>query len=180
MAFKFEIIDTALVVTNTLTSETVLDIPKRDCYYYSPILLSKSIIKIIDTNAASAKGAARFGCPLADARDENGVSFTESSFVFWARKNLAEDPSVVSIAGQSGLNNSIFNLQNTSGTFGAGERIYTILLEKGTVTIDGESFKATRNRSYVFKFGSDNNNTQSGIYYDATGDPAAIIYGSIG
>lgn len=88
MAFKFEIIDTALVVTNTVTGLVVLDIPKRDCYYYNPILLSDNLIKITDTNAASAKGSQRFGCDLSDAIDLNSITFTESTWIEFARIHL--------------------------------------------------------------------------------------------
>lgn len=87
---------------------------------------------------------------------------------------------VSNTSAASNLTNSITDLQNTSGTFGSGERSYSILLELGTATIDGVSFTATDSKSYVFKFGTDNNNTQSGVSYDATSDPSAIIYGSIG
>jgi len=91
MAFKFEIIEKSLVITNTVSGDVALDIPKRDCYYYNPILLSHNLIKIIDTNAASASGAARFGCPLADAIDSLNIPFTESTFIEFARLNLAND-----------------------------------------------------------------------------------------
>lgn len=90
------------------------------------------------------------------------------------------DPLEVDIIGESGLTNSITDLQNTSGTFGSGERSYSILLELGTAVIDGISFTATTDKSYVFEFGTDNNNTQAGVSYDATSDPLAVIYGSIG
>lgn len=71
-------------------------------------------------------------------------------------------------------NCTLTNLQNTALDFGAGSKAFAIDIQSGTVLIDGVSITGPR----VLTYSEDSPNTLSGIAFDSTGDPAAIVYGS--
>ena len=86
MAKKFEILESALVITDTITGE-YKDFPKRDTYYSSKDLIDGKI-KMYDTNGVNAKGSYVYQCDLSEAVDSNGEPFSESNFVSFVRVNM--------------------------------------------------------------------------------------------
>ena len=86
MAKKFEILESALVITDTITGE-YKDFPKRDTYYSSKDLIDGKI-KMYDTNGVNAKGSYVYQCDLSEAVDKNGEPFSEANFVSFVRVNM--------------------------------------------------------------------------------------------
>lgn len=87
MAKKLEIVEQSLVVTDTVTSDVLLDVPKSDFYYRSD-RLDDGYISLYNTDYQS-KGF--IGIPefkLADAVDSADASFTDSTFRAFCRENL--------------------------------------------------------------------------------------------
>lgn len=89
MAYKFEIIGSALVVSDTVTLKVLVDTPKRDAYYNTIALTNEKKIELYDTNGVKFNGAI-LGDQyfLSQCQDGSGVIFTESSFRDFARTNL--------------------------------------------------------------------------------------------
>ena len=87
MAKKIEIIDNAIVITDTISTDIELDMPKRDCYFVNHELIA-GVIKLYDTNGVNAGGSLVFTVATADSQDSGAVTFTESTFRTFARTNL--------------------------------------------------------------------------------------------
>lgn len=90
MAIKFEIIGSALVITDTDIGKIIEELPKRDVYFNNDRLCqTPPLVEIYDTDGVNQKGASLRCWPLADVVDENDVAFTEATFRTFARENLA-------------------------------------------------------------------------------------------
>lgn len=88
MSKRIEIIEKALVVTDTVTSEVELDVPKGS-YYYNPKRLADNghIVFFnldIDDNWASNPEVIQ----LSEAVDSTDTPFTEETFTTFCRENL--------------------------------------------------------------------------------------------
>lgn len=92
MAKVFTIVGSALIVTDDVTGNVLVDNPKRDTYYNTIPLTNEGKIELIDTNGVKPNGAV-LGDQyyLTDSKDLNGVTFTEASFRAFARTNLANN-----------------------------------------------------------------------------------------
>jgi hypothetical protein len=87
MATKIQIIGNSLVITDSVTSDVLFDKPKEDYYYDNSKLVDESIISIISrdlTKGSSLPDAIL----LSNAIDSFDVTFSEESFITFARLNL--------------------------------------------------------------------------------------------
>lgn len=87
MAYKFEIIENSLVITNDVNNEVVLDSPKRDVYYDNEAL-KKDFATIYDTSSLNKLNSKVFNCAFGQVKDGNGIAFTKTTFVSFCRENL--------------------------------------------------------------------------------------------
>jgi len=88
MAKKFQIIGSSLVITDTLSSDILLEQPKRDSFYYYKDLRDDAVVKIYDTNGTNKtlNGPAKY--PLSECVDSSDTPFTEATFLTFVRDNL--------------------------------------------------------------------------------------------
>ena len=89
MAFKFEIIDTALVITDTGTGVIEEEYPKRDCYFNNKKLVKYGIVEIYDTNSVNEWASTLFEADISECEDAGGTPFTAATLRDFARLNLA-------------------------------------------------------------------------------------------
>ena len=89
MAKKFEIIDSALVVTDTVSGVILHEYPKRDCWFLSKNLIDEGELFIYDTGSVNARSSELFRCELSEAVDSALTPFTDSTWRDFARTNLA-------------------------------------------------------------------------------------------
>lgn len=87
MSKKIEIINNALVVTDTDTNVVLLDVPKK-YYYYRSDFLDKEQIKIVSINNETELIKAFQVIPLSEAVNSIDIAYTKSSFLTFARTNL--------------------------------------------------------------------------------------------
>lgn len=101
MAYKFEIIGSALIVTDTVTSKVLIDNPKRDTYFNTIALTNEKKVELYDTNGVAFNGAI-LGDQyyLSDCQDSAGVVFTDSTFRAFARLNLGKNDSGGSVENE--------------------------------------------------------------------------------
>ncbi|NRA77268.1 MAG: hypothetical protein HRU18_03585 [Pseudoalteromonas sp.] len=85
MSKKIEVIEQALVITDTLTSEVLFDAPKSE-FYYKVEDLDNDVISLynINRNRVTIPSKVR----LEDSLDKDGIPYTKSSFEDFARENL--------------------------------------------------------------------------------------------
>jgi len=88
MAYKFEIVNNSLVVTNTTENKVILDQPKQNIYYNVKYLLLDSLIVLHDTQAIHKEQRALLPIGLANAVDSTNTPFTLNSFIDFCRGNL--------------------------------------------------------------------------------------------
>ncbi len=128
MAQRFEILEEALVITDTGTSAILFEQPKSDVYYIVGRLFDRSEIQIYDKNSGSPDSAVVYTVKLADAQDSGGTTFTAQTFIDFARPVLGFSPdsggsgSVVNAAIKfafSGLNTE--SISNTTVRIYPGE-----------------------------------------------------------
>lgn len=85
MAKKFEIIGAALVVTDTITSKVLLDMPSNNAYHNYEQLRDNDNIRIYDNSGTNFRGTGLVNSLLVDSVDFNGVTFTEETFLKFSR-----------------------------------------------------------------------------------------------
>ena len=89
MAKKFEIIGSALVVTDTSDSDKIiLEMPKRDAFHNYEKLESDNRVKIYDTNGTSLRADGVADYELSECVDSNDTPFTKGTFQAFVRDNL--------------------------------------------------------------------------------------------
>jgi hypothetical protein len=141
MAYKFEIIGQALVVTDTNTNEILLDAPKKDLYYFSEYLI-KDIVHIYDTSIVNRYNTNLLQIELPLAVDVNLVSFTKQTFENFARLNLGFSTA----SGGSGaitlapIGSVVINESITQGTILNEEYAVSGLISDNPVTINWNGF----------------------------------------
>jgi len=84
MAFKFEIINNALQITDTLSSEVLIYLPARDAWFNENDLDKQKVV--VYGVSGHERESREFD--LTDCIDNDDVSFTESSFRTWCSLNL--------------------------------------------------------------------------------------------
>ena len=89
MALKFEIINNALVVTDTVTSAIVFDRPTKDTYYQS-LRLDEGKVVLYDISGINSYASETLNKPLTDAVDSALTPFTAETFRTFARENLGK------------------------------------------------------------------------------------------
>ena len=89
MAAKIEIVDNALVITDTDTGMIMHDVPAKD-HYYNNTQLKKGNVQIYDVYGLNEDLAKIFTDSLANTVDENDVVFTDTTFRDFARLNLGK------------------------------------------------------------------------------------------
>jgi len=88
MAFQIEIIGNALVVTNTVTSEVLVDTPAK-LVYYRPEELINGNIRLVNIDEQQQTHRNLPQIPLVDSVDSGGsIAFTEVTWRTFARTNL--------------------------------------------------------------------------------------------
>jgi hypothetical protein len=87
MAHKFEIINQSIVITDTLTSEIKLDIPKSHIYYNHRDITQGNIV-LYDLNTSNGFLTKILQISLSTAVDEFDVAFTATTFIGFCRQNL--------------------------------------------------------------------------------------------
>ena len=90
MAFKFEIIDNALVVTDTSDSSIPFDKPAGDTYYRTQEL-DKGIVSLYDTSGVNDASSVIFSKPLSECIDSSDTPFTDISFRDFVHRNLGNN-----------------------------------------------------------------------------------------
>jgi hypothetical protein len=127
MAYKFEIIESSLVITDTVSGDVVFDELKSKLYY---------VLSSLDngvTHIASAYIAERliepFKQPLADAVDYLDVPFTKETFADFVRQNLGNN-SIISRSISISVSNDVDALANQLilMTTGATDKTITLPL----------------------------------------------------
>ena len=89
MAAQLQIIDNALVVTNSTDGTVLLDAPTKDLYYLPKELDdTPSIVKLYDLNGTNPSSSTLFSRALNETQDENGTTFTKQTFRAFARQFL--------------------------------------------------------------------------------------------
>lgn len=88
MAKKIEIINSALVITDTVTSTVIFDAPKKEVYYVLDKLLNEAIIQFRASAYSNIIVSLPDSVPLADAIDGADAPYTEASWLTFARTNL--------------------------------------------------------------------------------------------
>lgn len=109
MAFKFEIIDNALVVTDTSDSSVAFDKPAGDTYYRTKEL-DEGVVSLFDTSGVNDASSVIFSKPLSECIDSSDAPFTATSFRAFARPNLGKDSPQESgqiIVTQKNLNDTL-------------------------------------------------------------------------
>ena len=84
MAFKFEIINNALQITDTLSSEVLIYLPARDAWFNENDLDKQKVV--IYGVSGHERESREFD--LTDCIDNDDVAFTEASFRTWCSLNL--------------------------------------------------------------------------------------------
>jgi hypothetical protein len=128
MAFKIEIIQQSLVITNTGTSAVILDIPKSSCYYDKDAL-DNDIIDLFPVEDGSSVEAALRTLPeiaMANAVDSLSVAFNTATFRTFARTNLG--------------------FKTASGGSGAVDSVNS---KTGVVTLNTDEIPETATKVYV-------------------------------
>ena len=89
MAAKIEIVDNALVITDTDTGIIMHDVPAKD-HYYNNTQLKKGNVQIYDVYGLNEDLAKIFTDSLDNTVDGNDVVFTDTTFRDFARLNLGK------------------------------------------------------------------------------------------
>ena len=144
MSFKFEIIGTALVVTDTTDATNYIDVPAGDMYFnYKE--LKKGIVAIYDTNDVNMSASWINKYNLAECVDSGLVAFTEETFRTWASTNLSlvggsasgGAPPTANAQEKTTLqvtdNSTVTLLANTINA-------YQVIVLDGTASIDGVDY----------------------------------------
>ena len=137
MAFKFEIINNALQITDTVSSEVLIYLPARDAWFNENDLDKQKVV--VYGVSGHERESREFD--LTDCIDNNDVAFTESSFRTWCSVNLG-----FSVGGGTSLTtpkNVIYVTQdNFSTTLGSGSinssltYFLTEIINVGTTSIE--------------------------------------------
>lgn len=88
MSKRIEIIDYALVVTDTVTSEVLVDVPKSSVYYKPNRLVDDGLIVFYNIDIEDKYAYNPAPIKLSEAVDSTLTSFTESTFEDFCRQNL--------------------------------------------------------------------------------------------
>jgi len=145
MSFKFEIIESALVITDTNTGIVAEEHPKRDMYFDNKKLVQDSIVKIYDTNGVNETSSGVFEKPLSECQDPNGVTFTDATLRDFARENLGKTSGGGSGTGWDGRVDLYANLPTTLSNPAIGS-IY--LVEQPTTILFG-AYKTRQSGLYI-------------------------------
>lgn len=89
MALKFEIINNALVVTDTVDSSIKFDRPAKDTYYQSYELDNGNIV-LYDISGVNSYASQTYKTTLAGAVDSTLTPFTAETFRTFVRENLGK------------------------------------------------------------------------------------------
>lgn len=109
MAYKFEIIGSSIVVTNTILGNIIIENPKRDTFFESSVLSEEKNIQLYNTQGVKSKGYMLYDkLPINESQDSNEVFFTESTFREFARESLGISSGSSSSSG-SNVNTSFVN-----------------------------------------------------------------------
>lgn len=129
MAAKIEIIDNALVITDTTNGEVIHDVPAKD-HYFDNTQLKKGNVQIYDLYGLNEDLAKIFTEPLGNTVNSGDVVFTESSFRDFARASLGKSSPQAS--GAITVNQS--NVSTTLGGVIDSSKVYII---DGVVDLTG-------------------------------------------
>lgn len=140
MSKKIEILDNAIVITDTVSGLIVGEYPKRDIYFSTRELeQTPSILKLYDTNAVNEQSSGVWQDLLSVCVDSGLTPFTEASFRAFARVSLGFNIAPTPPAAQS--------LQSVSsiGSTASIATAFTILADQGTgdnsfLNLDGIGF----------------------------------------
>jgi len=86
MAYDFTIIGSALIITDTVTSDILLDLPKKD-FWFNNTELNANIVQVYDTNGTNNSQGAQAKYPIADVTD-GGVAATQANIRTFQHDNL--------------------------------------------------------------------------------------------
>lgn len=87
MASRFQIINNALVVTDTNDSSILLDVAARDTYYDTKELDDGNVV-LYDTSGVNTRSSVVFRDALTNTQDSAGTTFTATTFRTFVRQNL--------------------------------------------------------------------------------------------
>ena len=176
MALKFEIQGTALIVTDTVTSEIKLDRPAKETYYQSHEL-DKGNIVLYDTSGVNPYSCYIYKNTLTNSVDSNDVQFTAETFRTFVHENLGKSSpqggGPIGITGNIvddtdpqnliidetitnlsivGANATYTSEDNTQTNFTLGDRYKTTSTTSNTIVSSGSlTFTVDSNLSYVAK-----------------------------
>ena len=175
MAFKFEIIENSLVITDDVNNEVLLDSPKREVYYDSEAL-KKDFATIYDTSSLNKKDSKVFNCAFAYAIKADGAAFTKTAFVEFCRANLG-----FNLGGDSGEGLTLLDVENLldqklleerSESIFSGATIYqnifdakndSIALKVGNPSYNDTTYINGWNGRPILKYGANNEADGNGM-----------------
>lgn len=126
MASKFEIINNALVVTDTVTGKEVFEQTKGRVYYDVDKLNNNSMVVLLDNQSINPKASNLFQSLLSDSQESNGDTFTVASFKSFARRELGKSSPQASGSDFFGFidYNDTATASNPISVVGAGGYVY--------------------------------------------------------
>lgn len=87
MAKKIEITGNALIVTDTVSSDILIEEPKK-MVYYSVDSLAVGIILLQISDGSTSRRTGLIEIPLSEAVDSTDTPFTDATFRAFSRTNL--------------------------------------------------------------------------------------------
>lgn len=131
MAYKFEIINKSLVITDTNNIAPPFDFPKADVYYSSHELNRPiPIVSIKEKYTFEHK----FQCFLSDAIDKNNIPFTFETFVSFARSYLGFN---TASGGSDAVANNYTDLLTVDTSLFIGGELAYVNTSQGTAWLPG-------------------------------------------
>jgi len=131
MAYKFEIINKSLVITDTENIAPPFDFPKADVYYSSHELNRPiPIVSIKEKYTFEHK----FQCFLSDAIDKNNIPFTFETFVSFARSYLGFN---TASGGSDAVANNYTELLTVDTSLFTGGELAYVNSSQGTAWLPG-------------------------------------------
>lgn len=179
MAKKIEIIDKAIVITDTVTTDVVNEFPQGDVFFDSK-KLAVGIVQFYDTSGTNPTGSVLFKEDLAGCVDSTLTPFTEATFRDFCRVSLGFNPAasgggVTSVNGDTGpavtIDKTTVGLGNVDNTSDANKP-----LSSATVTaLSGKKDDFSENTAFNKDFGTSQGNVMEGNTTTITGTQASDI-----
>lgn len=167
MAKKIEIIDKAIVITDTVTTDVVNEFPQGDVFFDSK-KLAVGIVQFYDTSGTNPTGSVLFKEDLANCVDSTLTPFTEATFRDFSRVSLGFNPAASGggfyttdgqLAGprvvDANGNNLTFDNVGTFKVENVGQIVFddtaniSFIMQRGGVTLFEFGASSNSNAAYI-------------------------------